>query len=339
MNGRVYDYNLGRFMSVDPFIQAVGNSQSVNPYSYIMNNPLAGTDPSGYMSIAVGEHRYKISCSGDCPESSSGDSEGNESSSGETGSGSTEGSGQQSQQVSGGSVLPVGGGDIVQEINENTSNGSVGNGPSGHNGDDGGMWWTQRQFDLMSQSQNNQQYDYLANMYKHSNGNSIGASDTLNAASTYSGVAAGLLGAAAPLSPYWIANTKTKGLQLYATNWWKGNGSHNFKGFVSNVTQTTKAVGHSTTFFSSGVSAYQYISDLQAMRVDGTFGSRSIDLAVDLGVTVFVGLVGSVPAIIGGAAYFTLDTFVYNGNLSEAIANGQFTEDIGRSFDAIRELF
>ncbi|MHC9510882.1 RHS repeat domain-containing protein [Kangiella sp. M94] len=48
MNGRAYDYNLGRFLSVDPFIQSPGNSQSMNPYSYIMNNPLAGTDPSGY---------------------------------------------------------------------------------------------------------------------------------------------------------------------------------------------------------------------------------------------------------------------------------------------------
>jgi RHS repeat-associated protein len=48
MNGRVYDYNLGRFLSVDPFIQALGNSQSMNPYSYILNNPLSGTDPSGY---------------------------------------------------------------------------------------------------------------------------------------------------------------------------------------------------------------------------------------------------------------------------------------------------
>lgn len=46
MNGRVYDYNLGRFMSVDPFLH--GGSQGINPYSYIMNNPLAGTDPSGY---------------------------------------------------------------------------------------------------------------------------------------------------------------------------------------------------------------------------------------------------------------------------------------------------
>jgi RHS repeat-associated protein len=50
MNGRAYDYNLGRFLSVDPIIQAPGNSQSLNPYSYIMNNPLAGTDPSGYCS-------------------------------------------------------------------------------------------------------------------------------------------------------------------------------------------------------------------------------------------------------------------------------------------------
>ncbi len=46
MNGRVYDYNLGRFLSVDPFIHE--GSQGINPYSYIMNNPLSGTDPTGY---------------------------------------------------------------------------------------------------------------------------------------------------------------------------------------------------------------------------------------------------------------------------------------------------
>jgi hypothetical protein len=60
MNGRVYDYNLGRFLSVDPFIQDPGNSQSMNPYSYIMNNPLAGTDPSGYMASCAGQ--YNINC-------------------------------------------------------------------------------------------------------------------------------------------------------------------------------------------------------------------------------------------------------------------------------------
>jgi RHS repeat-associated protein len=52
MNGRVYDYNLGRFLSVDPFIQFPENSQSVNAYSYILNNPLSGTDPTGYTTEA-----------------------------------------------------------------------------------------------------------------------------------------------------------------------------------------------------------------------------------------------------------------------------------------------
>lgn len=53
MNGRVYDYNLGRFMSVDPFIQSPTNSQSMNPYSYIMNNPMSGTDPTGYCGTRI----------------------------------------------------------------------------------------------------------------------------------------------------------------------------------------------------------------------------------------------------------------------------------------------
>ncbi|WP_419227300.1 glycohydrolase toxin TNT-related protein [Alteromonas sp. OM2203] len=37
-------------MSVDPLIQAPTNSQSLNPYSYIMNNPMSGIDPTGYCS-------------------------------------------------------------------------------------------------------------------------------------------------------------------------------------------------------------------------------------------------------------------------------------------------
>ncbi|MEZ5471954.1 MAG: RHS repeat-associated core domain-containing protein, partial [Marinicella sp.] len=47
MNGRMYDFNNGRFLSVDPFIQGT-TSQAINPYSYIQNNPLSGIDPSGY---------------------------------------------------------------------------------------------------------------------------------------------------------------------------------------------------------------------------------------------------------------------------------------------------
>jgi len=48
MGGRVYDPNLGRFLSADPHIQSPLNSQSVNRYSYVLNNPLSLNDPTGY---------------------------------------------------------------------------------------------------------------------------------------------------------------------------------------------------------------------------------------------------------------------------------------------------
>ena len=48
MNGRVYDPDLGRFLSPDPYIQAPKNLQSYNRYAYVINNPLSYTDPSGY---------------------------------------------------------------------------------------------------------------------------------------------------------------------------------------------------------------------------------------------------------------------------------------------------
>jgi hypothetical protein len=51
MNGRVYDPTLGRFLSADPFVGDVGDSQDYNRYSYLGNNPLGGTDPSGYFSL------------------------------------------------------------------------------------------------------------------------------------------------------------------------------------------------------------------------------------------------------------------------------------------------
>ena len=34
MNGRLFDYQLGRFLGVDAVIQFPSNSQSLNPYSY-----------------------------------------------------------------------------------------------------------------------------------------------------------------------------------------------------------------------------------------------------------------------------------------------------------------
>jgi len=48
MNGRVYDSSIGRFLSADPHIQAPEDTQSYNRYSYVKNNPLKYTDPSGY---------------------------------------------------------------------------------------------------------------------------------------------------------------------------------------------------------------------------------------------------------------------------------------------------
>jgi RHS repeat-associated protein len=48
MNGRVYDPVIGRFLSADPVVQVPEFSQSLNRYSYVLNNPLALTDPSGY---------------------------------------------------------------------------------------------------------------------------------------------------------------------------------------------------------------------------------------------------------------------------------------------------
>lgn len=48
MNGRVYDPVLGRFLSPDPFVQDLSDLQALNRYSYVKNNPLSYTDPSGY---------------------------------------------------------------------------------------------------------------------------------------------------------------------------------------------------------------------------------------------------------------------------------------------------
>jgi RHS repeat-associated protein len=49
MNGRMYDPVVGRFLSVDPFVQPGGGTQGYNRYSYCLNNPLRYTDPSGFI--------------------------------------------------------------------------------------------------------------------------------------------------------------------------------------------------------------------------------------------------------------------------------------------------
>lgn len=48
MGGRIYDPQIGRFLSPDPFTPAAYSSQSLNRYSYALNDPLRYTDPSGF---------------------------------------------------------------------------------------------------------------------------------------------------------------------------------------------------------------------------------------------------------------------------------------------------
>lgn len=62
MNGRVYDPLTAQFFSPDPYVQAPGNWLNYNRYSYVQNNPLKYTDPSGeflitYIAGAIVGHK------------------------------------------------------------------------------------------------------------------------------------------------------------------------------------------------------------------------------------------------------------------------------------------
>ncbi|MBJ6764572.1 VCBS repeat-containing protein [Myxococcaceae bacterium JPH2] len=53
MRGRVYDSVLARFLSPDAFIPNPLSSQALNRYSYVYNNPLRYTDPTGFLPREV----------------------------------------------------------------------------------------------------------------------------------------------------------------------------------------------------------------------------------------------------------------------------------------------
>lgn len=75
MNGRIYDPRLARFLQADPVLQMPDYTQSYNRYSYLFNNPLNATDPTGFRSkylftairivVAV---VINMACDGACPE-------------------------------------------------------------------------------------------------------------------------------------------------------------------------------------------------------------------------------------------------------------------------------
>jgi RHS repeat-associated protein len=58
MNGRIYDPLLGLFLSPDPYNQDAANTQNYNRYSYVLNNPLKYTDPSGYVH-SIGQDDFQ----------------------------------------------------------------------------------------------------------------------------------------------------------------------------------------------------------------------------------------------------------------------------------------
>ena len=53
MNARLYDPELGRFMSADTIVPDPFDMQSFNRYSYVLNNPLEYTDPTGHIETVV----------------------------------------------------------------------------------------------------------------------------------------------------------------------------------------------------------------------------------------------------------------------------------------------
>jgi RHS repeat-associated protein len=53
MNARLYDPVLGRFTSADSVVQDPYDAQSLNRYSYVYDNPLAYTDPSGHCFLGL----------------------------------------------------------------------------------------------------------------------------------------------------------------------------------------------------------------------------------------------------------------------------------------------
>jgi RHS repeat-associated protein len=53
MNSRLYDPKIGRMLSPDNYIQSTGYSQNYNRYSYVWNNPMKFTDPSGDFVITA----------------------------------------------------------------------------------------------------------------------------------------------------------------------------------------------------------------------------------------------------------------------------------------------
>ncbi|MFX1678909.1 Ig-like domain-containing protein [Mitsuaria sp. CC2] len=69
MNARLYDPILGRHTSADPTVPDPQNGQALNRYSYVLNNALAFTDPTGLSPTGdskLQEHKQKVTLNSPC---------------------------------------------------------------------------------------------------------------------------------------------------------------------------------------------------------------------------------------------------------------------------------
>ena len=61
MNGRLYDPIVGRMLNPDNFVQDATSTQAFNRYSYVVNNPLKYSDPSGWKFMHFDEEIGHVS--------------------------------------------------------------------------------------------------------------------------------------------------------------------------------------------------------------------------------------------------------------------------------------
>ncbi|MCK5341954.1 MAG: RHS repeat-associated core domain-containing protein, partial [Candidatus Heimdallarchaeota archaeon] len=54
LRARYYDPDIGRFINKDPFVGFISDTQSLNRYSYVKNNPINSVDPLGLWEYSVG---------------------------------------------------------------------------------------------------------------------------------------------------------------------------------------------------------------------------------------------------------------------------------------------
>ncbi|MBI3773082.1 MAG: RHS repeat-associated core domain-containing protein [Gammaproteobacteria bacterium] len=66
LRARYYDPQLGRFISVDPFLGRMAEPATQNRYVYVMNNPLSFVDPRGLASIEACGDAFSIGGAGGC---------------------------------------------------------------------------------------------------------------------------------------------------------------------------------------------------------------------------------------------------------------------------------